>query len=906
MKSHALLVLLALLALPAAALEPYLVKDINPVPSPADSNPSELVTLGGAVLFFADDGVSGLTLWRSDGTPEGTWLVSDVCQDGCPERPRSFMATERLYFFLAGSSLWVTDGTPGGTLRLTDPGLGLSSQSLWVASQGLFYFAAEDQEHGYELWRSDGTPAGTWLLSDIRPGPQGSPLGGLAEYKGRLWFAADDGQRGGALWSSDGTPAGTVLAFDPLPASASHPPPQTLWVVGSRLAFFAPTPGRGEQLWAGDGTAKGTAPVTTLSRGKTPSVLLDAVVRGNRLYFVAQDRKGQELWISDGTGRGTRVLTNFPNPAAFFQRSSIVWHLELPRQQPAGSRFVFQAHDGPHGIETWTTDGTPKGTRLLRDFCPGDCSGSFNLGTSQGRLFLVVYGGDRSGKLWSTDGTVAGTRLVAELCPGPCFLYFAGSYNLGTRLVFLTGNGQLVGKIWSTDGTAAGTTVQALGPDQFYGGPPTVLNGKLLFALRDGLHGTELWSTDGTAAGPQLVKDVNRTDPGGSFPRGLRALGDEAVFGASDGAPGLWKSDGTEAGTVRFKTFDPGEVIDAMPVGASAESGGRLFFFLQKESFQSELWRTDGTEAGTILLTGEGVRSWEEEVRAVGGTVYFAATEENGGSELWASDGTPGGTRRVRDIAPGPGGSEPRELTAFQGKLYFTTRTSGGGLWRSDGTEAGTVPVVELSPKLLTVHAGRLWFFAPDDEHGWELWSSDGTAAGTHLAVDFAPGPESFFYPFLVSLGDRLVVSFQEDETWVTDGTQAGTRKIHDQGIYEFHGWTVFQGRLYYTLRPEGAFREPLRVTDGTETGTGLLLDRDGQEIYDPFRFVHLDDRLVFTVADFGIPLWESDGTPSGTFRLLPETSRGNNPRELVRAGARVFFPAYDRATGWELWAVEP
>ena len=203
------------------------------------------------------------------------------------------------------------------------------------------------------------------------------------------------------------------------------------------------------------------------------------------------------------------------------------------------------------------------------------------------------------------------------------------------------------------------------------------------------------------------------------------------------------------------------------------------------------------------------------------------------------------------------------------------------------------------APDLLTVHAGRLWFFADDGEHGRELWSSDGTAAGTRLAVELVPGPGSFAATFLAPLGDRLVFSAYGQGLWVSDGTPAGTRKIHDREVDRYASLrTVFQGRLYYVV--EGN----LWVTDGTAAGTGPFLDRDGHPIFYPNRFAVLDGRLVFTAWDLsGATLFESDGTPAGTFPVQPRVAL-NNPYELVDAGGRVFFPSYDQATGWELWAV--
>ena len=920
MRRFSLLTLLALLAAPAAGaagLEPYLVKDIEPVARPGSSDPSFPVTFGGAVLFFADDGLSGRQLWRSDGTAAGTWQLSEAAQGELPN-PHPFLATERLYFFLShhplGSvaSLWVSDGTPAGTFRLTHPGQWVVpwQQPFWVASQGVLYFVGWDAEHGSELWRSDGTPAGTYLVADVRPGPEGSNARGITEHKGRVWFGADDGLRGGALWSTDGTAAGTVLAIDPVPSSAAHGVPEFITAVGNRLTFFAPPPGAGRsrQLWAGDGTPGGTAPVTALSGGKGRSSLYDAVVRGNRLYFIAEDRKGQELWVSDGTARGTRALTSFAKRDAFFSAASPDF-LELPREQGLNGRFIFLANDGIHGPQPWVTDGTPRGTRLLRDRCPGPCPGEPVLGpVLAGRLYFTAD------ELWSTDGTPAGTRLVRDICPEDCSSSPYPIFVVDNRLLFAASDRENGRELWSSDGTAAGTVrvsdfeEEYLWPDGFSG---AVLDGRLLFDGSDGEHGTELWVADGTPGGTGLVADVNRSDVGGSFPRSLLPLGSQVVFAIpAAGGSELWKSDGTAAGTVRLRTFGADELDGASPEGAFAEAGGQLFYFSH-----SAPWRTDGTAAGTFRLTGGNVPGCcvPREMRAVGSTVFFELQDHvfGLGTELWASDGTVAGTRLVLDIMSGAASSDPRDLTAFQGKLFFSADAPGIGreLWTSDGTAAGTVAVADLNPgaggsvpRLLTVHGGRLWFFAESfadgGEHGLALWSSDGTGAGTRLeAAELVPRP--YEAQHMVSLGDRLVFTFWGQGLWVTDVT--GTRKIHDRELDYYNAplvWTVFEGRLYYIVNGI------LWSTDGTEAGTGPLLDRDGNPIFTPYRFAVLGDRLVFTAQNvFGLTLWESDGTPAGTFPIEPPV-RINSPVELVGAGERVFFPSYDSSTGWELWAV--
>ena len=66
----------------------------------------------------------------------------------------------------------------------------------------------------------------------------------------------------------------------------------------------------------------------------------------------------------------------------------------------------------------------------------------------------------------------------------------------------------------------------------------------------------------------------------------------------------------------------------------------------------------------------------------LGRILYFAATDPMHGQELWRSDGTTEGTRLVRDIRPGRLGSNLKNLTAHQGRLYFFKH-----LWRESARQ---------------------------------------------------------------------------------------------------------------------------------------------------------------------------------------------------------------------------
>lgn len=504
MKSLALCALFALLAFPVLGVEPWA----------SHSSPEHLVTFRGAILFFADDGIAGRQLWRSDGTPAGTFPLSEA--PGELPLPVTYLQTEGLYFFLSSNhfdslpSLWVSDGTGAGTLRLTGPDVGVAGgERIWIASQGVLFFLAQDPEHGAELWRTDGTPAGTGLVADVRAGPESSFVQGLTEYRGQAWFSASDGQRGGALWRSDGTAAGTVLAVDPAPSSASHRAPQHIRVVGNHLAFLALPPGgrsRNPQLWAGDGTARGTKPITSLYGGRGSIVTDPFVVHGGQLYFAVQTGRSQQLWISDGTARGTRALVSLPGKELYF---------DLQSSRGLGGLLAFRGFDPVRGGELWVTDGTPRGTRVL-DLCPGPCQSYPVLEkVLAGRLYFNAEEPSHGRELWSSDGTPRGTRRETDVCPGSCSSFPYEVFALDGRILFVAQDGRTGDEIWSTDGTEEGTVrvTDFAFPYLFWGlngFQGAVLDGQLLFSANDSLHGIELWRTDGTAAGTWLVEDINQ------------------------------------------------------------------------------------------------------------------------------------------------------------------------------------------------------------------------------------------------------------------------------------------------------------------------------------------------------------------------------------------------------------
>jgi ELWxxDGT repeat protein len=364
-----------------------------------------------------------------------------------------------------------------------------------------------------------------------------------------------------------------------------------------------------------------------------------------------------------------------------------------------GGLVYFQAHDGVAGPEGWLTDGTPSGTRIVpRQTEAGYGGRAFGFTAATGPL--VYYWGDNSTsgiELWRSDGTRPGTYMLLDINPGTA--------------------------------DAGGGEIVTIG-DQAY------------FAATHPSYGTELWVSDGTTAGTRLVKDI---DPGlsGSGPLPLGALGNRLLFRASVGGDELWVSDGTETGT--FPVQSPTAYYVTL---AGVVDGAMLFFH-----GTSGLWRTDGTVAGTQFVkdVSGALSSVVHE-----GRLYFDAYSTPAapgvGRELWVSDGTAAGTQVVADINPAfDAGSDPRDLVSFQGAVWFSADDgTGTSLWMSDGTAEGTVEVADVHPTQLRV-AGDLLYFT---ELGTVLWASDGTSAGT---APVAGSPQTVSQ--IVTLGGQIVFS---------------------------------------------------------------------------------------------------------------------------------------------------
>ena len=379
-------------------------------------------------------------------------------------------------------------------------------------------------------------------------------------------------------------------------------------------------------------------------------------------------------------------------------------------------------------------------------------------------------------------------EMLNVLGNGISSLSSSSSYNwieINNILYFVADDGVHGNELWKTDGTEAGTKIVKdiyPGTNSSYPSSLTNVNGILYFSADDGINGQELWKADGTESGTKMVKDIyfgtNGSRP--SYPSNLIDVNGVLYFKANNGINGyeLWKSDGTEAGTVLIKDIYSG-VNDSYPFNLT-NVNGVLYFSANNGVSGYELWKSDGTETGTIMVKDiyfGSADSYPDSLINVNGVLYFRASDVMYGHELWKSDGTPEGTVIVKDINLGYDGSNVYSLTNINGTLYFSADDgiNGQELWKTDGTEIGTKIVKDIYPGAngsgvseLTNVNGTLYFSATDGIYGYELWKTDGTESGTVMvkyypadfinAMDLFFDGENFYKYFLIDNGNGTSV----------------------------------------------------------------------------------------------------------------------------------------------------
>jgi ELWxxDGT repeat protein len=204
--------------------------------------------LNGISYFSHTDDQHGWELWRSDGTPAGTYLFVDI-------DPRTYYDTYNnktiplstyphrlfafdgyIYFVIwkntsspydnSVEELWRTDGTPGGTVQVKASLNEWGRFDRFTVFSNYFVFAYDDLVHGNEWWYSDGSASGTNLLKELHQGPASTftYYDSFVSTGSEIFFSGNDGKIGNELWKFDGASKTVKQLADILQGpNSSHP-----------------------------------------------------------------------------------------------------------------------------------------------------------------------------------------------------------------------------------------------------------------------------------------------------------------------------------------------------------------------------------------------------------------------------------------------------------------------------------------------------------------------------------------------------------------------------------------------------------------------------------------------------------------------------------------------------------
>ena len=844
--------------------------------TPVDADVVDQTSIGNTAYYWNNNLATGKTdLWASDGNSGGTSIVKSFQSFGGGDFAVGDVVIGTTIYFPAFNpannrefEIWSSTGTPGGTNPLL-PG-GPSNAANFVNVNGTLYFTATNPaDNTFSLYKSNATLTGASVVKVLstNTGDRRS-ISGVA-VGSRLYFVFDDGSGTDSLWFSDGAPATTKVVRTI--ASGGPTSPTNLTALGTKVFFKALDPNTSTiKFWSSDGTAANTKAIAG-----GPSLFSDTselVVVGNLFYASGFDSDFiNSIFVYSST---TNTISRLNNSAGVPITNPI-----LETGSVIGGTIYFGANSD-FGQSLYKSTGTSATTTLVDN--TGKVSDPSTFRAVGSTLYFKGYDvyGTSGIELWKTDGSSQGTLLVSDIVPGlessePTLLMAAGS-----RLTF-----------WAT------TPSQGFAP----------------------------WTSDVATGVTKLVRRLDSRDVGTAFNDSSVTVNGFAYLGAniSQTGPSLVKTDGTVAGTT---------IITGLP-----DSPNHFFNFNGNILFNSggRIWITNGTQAGTRRATSDSgpILSGDPKFTQMGSVVYFLASSGSGpstGFELWRTDGTANGTRLVRDIAPGPGSSNPgfqqNGVTNFVVSvttLFFAATNPALGtneLYKSNGTFAGTTIVQTGGPtdiRDIVLISGRVYFtgFSSTDNRYYLYYTDGVTITTVKPSITNPYSIDNISTVTLVALPNKPLVYFPASPSegnpnlWESDGTSINTRPIFaptEPQPTNINDLVTVNGRLWFTATNPADNQNTVYTSDGSKLGTLPLraIGSGGPTNASQFRALNGFVYFSGTTVAGGTELWRSDGTAAGTVQVADiypgldsfGTPFSSTPRILGAAGNNLVFYATNSA----------
>lgn len=708
-----------------------------------NSNISKL-TLIGENFYFLIKTTDSLQVWISDGSESGTKIVkrnlpiwnTPTFQGKCNN---TFIFTFQPYGS-NNSRVWRSDGTSDGTYSITEeidgngagPG-GTSALTQYIEFNNELYFVSR-----YYLHKTDGTLANTVNITTLHSASTRLiDYADVIEVNGKLYFSFFEVDYNRLfIWESDGTATGSNKIYDES---------------GSRYFMTSNLLGRDNSLVFCSFNNTGGTSLINLSltdysvnyikelqdSTETPFMFWDIFdlcniqsINDDKIFCSSPvDSYKRKGWISGLTEETTNNVEILGDVSSIFNYESSIY---------------FSKTSDMEGSELWKSDTNYENFYLLDNINKSKYGLNNNpLLTLNSNLIFTANNGTIGDEIWKYNGT---TNLLKDIRIGSSSSY-ASSFIAYNNDIYFVANDSIHGyELWRTNGTESGTEIVydvIEGAGSSYLEFLTLHKGILFFiAYKDNHY--HLCKSDGSNI--EFIKDLGENDYGVAFGvEKMKSSGDYLYFVTTAAGEDLWISDGTETGTYKLKDFYSCKNL--------TDINGKLFFTAYElYKGESELWVTDGTETNTKLVKdiGLGYSSEPKDLFNFNGLLFFTANSNESGRELWKSNGTENGTIQVADINIGIQSSFLNaNFCMLNNTLFFSAMDDENGfeLWKTDGSDIGTEMVRDINagiegsfPTQLVAINDIVYFQAFDVEHSFELWKTDGTESGTLLVADILSG----------------------------------------------------------------------------------------------------------------------------------------------------------------------